>query len=121
MANAKNVVATIIAVLLALAFLTAGGTKLAGVQMHFEQFARWGYPSWFVYVVGLVEVAGAILVLIPATRFYGAALLAINMAGAAFTHARAHEWSSLPAPMALLFLAVIVAWYRRPAAGLRSG
>lgn len=41
-----------------LAFLMAGGTKLAGVEMHTENFARWGYPNWFKYVTGSVELMG---------------------------------------------------------------
>ena len=54
--------------------------------MHFKDFQEWGYPIWFVFVVGAIEVAGAGLLLIPALRFYGALLLAADMLGATVTH-----------------------------------
>ena len=99
--------------LLAIVFVLAGGSKLAGAKMHLENFARWGYPAWFVYVVGLVEVAGAVLVVIPRTRFYGAVLLAANMAGAVFTHLKSAELALVPPPLALLVLAALAAWWSR--------
>ena len=105
---------TLLSLLLALVFLVAGGTKLAGFQMHRDQFAGWGYPIWFMYVVGLIEAGGAALLLVPRTRFYGAALLACNMAGAVFTHLKAGEVNHLPPPVVLLAFAGLVAWARRP-------
>ncbi|MBI1930713.1 DoxX family protein [Candidatus Poribacteria bacterium] len=112
--NRKNLVTLSVSVLLALVFLGSGGSKLAGVRMHIENFARWGYPNWFMYVTGLVEVAGAALVLVPATRFYGAALLVCTMLGAIVTHLKAGELAMLPPPFVLLVLAGLVAWVRRP-------
>ncbi|MBI3665106.1 MAG: DoxX family protein [Acidobacteria bacterium] len=110
----KSLGITILSVVLALMFLGAGGSKLAGMQMHLEHFAHWGYPSWFVYVIGTVEVGGAVLLLIPAVRFYGAALLTCNMVGATFTHIKAGEWTRLPLPVAVLVaLAVVLASSRR--------
>lgn len=82
---------------------------------HIDQFAHWGYPSWFVYVIGLVEAGGAILLLLPATRFYGAALATCNLLGILYTHVKAGEFTMLPAPTVLLALAGLVAWSRRPA------
>ena len=105
---------TIVTVLLALVFLAAGGSKLAAPRAHFEHFAHWGYPSWLVYGIGLVEAGGAVLILISAARFYGAALLACAMLGAIFTHIRAGEFTRLPVPIVLLVLAGLVAWFSRP-------
>ncbi len=103
-----------LAVLVALVFLLTGGTKLAGQQMHVENFIRWGYPLWFMYVTGTIEVLGATLVVIPKTRFYGGALLTATMVGAVFTHLRAGEMAAFPVPLVLGVLAAFIAWMNWP-------
>ncbi len=100
--------------LLALFFFYAGGSKLASPDTLIEAFVRWGYPAWFLYVTGLVEVAGAVLLLVPTVRFYGAALLACTMLGATFTHLRAGEMAAAPVPLVLLTFAGLIAWVNRP-------
>ena len=42
--------------LLTLAFVLSGGTKLVGADMHVQNFTNWGYPLWFMYITGLVEI-----------------------------------------------------------------
>ena len=95
--KAKNIVAWILQVLVALQFLMAGGTKFIDTATWIERFANWGYPAWFNYVIGLVEVAGAVLLVLPKYARYGAILLILNMVGAAVTHIRADEplWTNL--------------------------
>src|ERR1700676_1723173 len=44
--------------LVALAFLGAGGAKLAGVPVMVEMFGKVGLGQWFRYFTGLLEVAG---------------------------------------------------------------
>ncbi len=104
----------LLSVLLGLAFLGSGGSKLAGAQMHVDNFARWGYPPWFQYVTGLVEVAAGVLIVLPATRFCGAALLVCTMLGGVATHVMAGEGSQVGATALLLCLSAIVAWTHRP-------
>ena len=99
-----------LSILLALIFLAAGGTKLTSPDTHADAFARWGYPMWFLYVTGMVEVAGALLILVPAARFYGAVVLGCTMLGAAYTHLRADELQAVPIPLVLMALAGVVAW-----------
>ncbi|GAA0902330.1 MULTISPECIES: DoxX family protein [Streptomyces violaceusniger group] len=68
---------------LALFFAVAGGVpKLAGMPAAAESFDRIGYGDWFIYLVGGLEVAGAIGLLVP--RLAGLAALALTglMAGA---------------------------------------
>ena len=54
-------------ILLALAFGAAGIAKLAGVAQMVQVFDAVGMGQWFRYVTGAVEVAGAVLILIPPT------------------------------------------------------
>lgn len=61
----KKMTLLALSVFLALLFLLAGGSKLFAPEMHFKDFQEWGYPIWFIFVVGAIEVAGAALLLIP--------------------------------------------------------
>ena len=107
-------VGTIISVLLGAMFLFAGGTKLAGLPMHVEHFAHWGYPSWFMYVTGFIETLSAVLVVIPKTRFLGAVLVMCTMIGASVTLLRAGDTSQLPVPLVMFALATFTALKNRP-------
>ena len=73
-------------VLLTLAFLGAGGAKLAGAEMMVTTFDQIGFGQGLRYLTGLIEVAGAASLWIPRKQIIGAALLGGTMAGAVMTH-----------------------------------
>jgi uncharacterized membrane protein YphA (DoxX/SURF4 family) len=81
--------------LLAFVFLIAGGTKLAGQKMHVDNFNRWRLPQWFRIVTGIVEVAGAVLLivgyLVPIAAIAGGLVLGITGLGGVLTHVRAKD------------------------------
>ncbi|HTA41283.1 MAG TPA: DoxX family protein [Bryobacteraceae bacterium] len=99
--------------LAALAFLGAGGAKLAGAAAMVELFDKIGRGQWFRYVTGLLEVAGGIGLLIPRYAFYAAGLLAVVMVGAIIAHLTVLG-TSPAAPVVLLVLTGIIAWLRKP-------
>jgi putative oxidoreductase len=99
--------------LVALAFLASGGAKFAGVAAMVELFDKVGLGQWFRYFTGLLEVAGAIGLLISAYAFYAAILLALVMVGAVITHLTVIGGSPLPA-VALLALSGTIAYLRKP-------
>ena len=99
--------------LVALAFIAAGGTKLASVTAMVEEFDKVGLGQWFRYFTGLLEVAGAIGLLIPRYAFYASVLLATVMVGAIIAHLTVLGGS--PAPAIVLFvLSGIIAYLRKP-------
>lgn len=108
-----NIASWILAVLLGLAFLASATGKLRAQQPYVDNFARWGFPPWFLTVTGLSELAGAILIVIPKTRVYGALLLVCVMIGAVLTHLTHGEASFAPIPAVLGALAGTVAWLHR--------
>ena len=59
-----------------------GASKLTGNEMMAEAFANWGYAGWFMYVVGAVEIASVVAVLIPRIAALGGLWLGALMAGA---------------------------------------
>src|SRR6202163_70869 len=99
--------------LLALAFLGAGGTKLAGVPVMVEMFNKVGLGQWFRYFTGLLEVAGAIGLMIPHYAFYSAVLLGIVMVVAIIAEVAVIGDSPAP-PAVLLVLSGIIAYLRKP-------
>lgn len=100
----------VIAGLLTLAFLGSGAAKLMGMEPMPEQFQGWGYPIWFMYLTGLIEVGCAALVAIPKTRLVGGLGLFFTMIGAIGTHLMYAEFGALMAPGVLLVLSTTVLW-----------
>jgi uncharacterized membrane protein YphA (DoxX/SURF4 family) len=111
--KSKRMTLLVLSNVLGLLFLLAGGSKLVAPEMHFKDFQDWGYPIWFVFVVGVIEVVGALLLLIPLVRFYGALLLAANMLGATATHLKAGQLSRFPIPLVLCVSCLVVAYLVR--------
>jgi len=84
--KALNITLWILKILAAGMFLLAGGLKLAGAAPMVAMFEQIGIGQWFRYFTGALEVACAVLLLIPGTSAIGAALLAVTMVGAILTH-----------------------------------
>ena len=82
----KNKALLVISILLGIAFLGAGLSKLSGAEAMAASFERFGYPLWFMYFVGIAEVAGAIGLFVQRTAFYAAVCLGMLMIGALGTH-----------------------------------
>ena len=99
--------------LVALAFLGAGGAKLAGAAAMVQLFDQVGRGQWFRYFTGLLEVAGAVGLLIPRYAFYAAGLLAVVMVGAIIAHLTILG-TSPAVPIVLLVLSGSIAWLRKP-------
>ena len=74
-------------ILLAAFFLFAAGPKLAGSHSSVQEFGLIGAGQWFRYLVGTVELAGAIGLLTPWVAGLAAAGLAADMVGATITNA----------------------------------
>jgi uncharacterized membrane protein YphA (DoxX/SURF4 family) len=99
-------------VLLGIAFLGAGGQKLAGATQMVDEFDRYRYPQWFRLVTGAVELGGAaglLLGLVRPTLVPLAGLLLVpTMLGAIATHIRINDPTSKMAPPAVLLALTIV-------------
>ena len=80
-----------------------------------QEFAQIGIGQWFRYFTGILEVTGAIGVVIPKYRFGAALQIAVVMVGAT----AANIWVLRLPPLAglttfLLAAALALAWLRRP-------
>jgi len=98
----------VVSALMTALFLFAGGTKLAGMAMHVEHFAHWGYPGWFRQFVGAWEVIFAALLLVPSLAFYAASALALGMLGAIYTELFRGDPPRALFPLVVLGILVVV-------------
>ena len=113
-ARSDSIVVWILSVLLAAVFATTGIAKLVGFEpIGLEAAAMNGFPQWIRIVVALVEVAGAVLLLVPAVAAFAAAMLAFLMVPAAITQWVSGEPGVL-FPIVMLILLLLVAWRRNP-------
>jgi len=98
--------------IVAAAFLAAGYAKLAGVPFMVDLFAQIGLGQWFRVTTGVVEVAGAIALLVPGLASIGALWLGGAMVGAVATHLFVLHTSPVPA-IVLGLLNTLVVYLRR--------
>jgi putative oxidoreductase len=101
-----NVLTIVLQSLLGLAFLMAGVGKIFGSQMHVDGFKHWRLPQWFRIVTGLVELVGAVSLIIgfwePSWIAAGALLLGVTCIGGVLTHIRVKDSFKQTFPIILL-------------------
>ena len=108
----RNGALWVIQVFGAILLFLAGFAKLSGDEQMIQTFAAIGIGQRLRYVTGLIDVASAILLLIPVLSGIGALLVVPIMIGVIVTHIVIIGGS--PAlPIGLLIIASIVAWGRR--------
>ncbi len=98
--------------IIAAAFVAAGAAKLAGVPFMVDLFAQIGLGQWFRVVTGVVEVVGAVALLVPGLASLGALWLGGTMVGAVATHVFVLHTSPVPA-IVLGVLNALVVYLRR--------
>jgi putative oxidoreductase len=98
--------------ILAAAFLAAGVTKLTGAPFMVDLFAQIGLGQWFRVTTGVVEVAGAIALLVPGLASVAGLWLGFTMIGAVAAHLLVLHTSPAPA-IVLGLLNTLVVYLRR--------
>ena len=109
----KNIIVWILSGLLAFAFIGSGITKILGVEMQIKNLESWGYPLWFRFPIGLIEILFAITILIPKYRkltIYG---IFIWTAGGVITHLQAGQAAMIGAPIMFSVLAAVILFLQR--------
>ncbi len=118
--RAANAALWALQTLLALVFAMAGLAKVGGDPAMVEMFATIGVGQWFRYVVGALEISGAVGVLIPRLSGMAALGLVCLMAGAVLANLFVLGASPL-LPLGLLVGSAVVAFGRRPRTGAPAG
>jgi uncharacterized membrane protein YphA (DoxX/SURF4 family) len=109
----------LVSAFLTIVFLNAGWPKFYDSSGWARAFASWGFPVWFQFLVGGIEVLGGVLLLVPPTAIYAAAALAVIMLGAMGTHIVHGDPSAIyheAGPLVLLGAVIYMHWRRKRAA-----
>ena len=107
----KNVALWVLQIAVAAVFVVSAIPKLAGVPMMVQMFGALGLGQWFRYFTAVLEIGGAVLLLVPAVAGVGALTLAVVMVGAILVHTLVLGGSAVPA-IVLLAASLTIAWYR---------
>jgi uncharacterized membrane protein YphA (DoxX/SURF4 family) len=116
-----NVVVWVLQVLLALAFLLAGVMKVSQPRQKLATSMGWveDFSDNTVRTIGVLELLAGIGLLLPAMTGVATVLIPLAAVGlvlmmvlAALTHRRRGELQMIGVNVALLLVAVIVAWAR---------
>jgi hypothetical protein len=84
----------ILSALPALALLTSGAMKLVHPPDLAEGFKTLGWPEEYALGLGILEIACAVVYLIPQTSVLGAILMTGYLGGAIATHVRVGQFAS---------------------------
>jgi uncharacterized membrane protein YphA (DoxX/SURF4 family) len=99
-----------------LLMLAAGSSKFTAPRHWLEAFTAFGYPPAMAYVVGVLEMIGALLLLVPRLTAWAATGLGVIMIGALFsvlTHPNDLGWHAPLIHLALLGVLAFGRWGRR--------
>lgn len=104
----RRVTAYVVGVLVALVFVSQGLMKFDPEGFWTPSFERWGYPVWFRYLIGVLETAGGVMLLVPRVASYGAGALFAVMAGAFITRLRDGQAGDV---VAIVIYAILLSWF----------
>lgn len=109
----RRLVSWVLQVLLALVFLMAGASKLTGDAAQVTLFDDLGSGQWLRFVVGVLEVAGAVGLLVPRLVVAAAGGLFLLMIGATIANVAVLGYSPVFTVVLVLASAAVVL-LRRP-------
>lgn len=96
------------ALALAAFFVVGSLSNIFAPASIYEEYLRWGYPHWFHFVTGSLELATAILLAQARMRLWGSALGCIVMLAALATVALHGEYGHAVLPLIVATLSIIV-------------
>ena len=100
--NVRFIVSWLFSAFLAISFVGGGFPKIRPSESTVRRFANWGYGEDFAILIGVLEMLGGVLVLIPGVATFGAGILAVVMLGAIYTHVSSGIGSPMMASIYLI-------------------
>jgi uncharacterized membrane protein YphA (DoxX/SURF4 family) len=110
--RAHTIALWVLQVLAAGFFLLAAGAKLTGAEPSASTFEAIGWGDWFRNLVGVLEIAGVVALLVPLLAGLAALAFTVLMAGAVATEAFV-TGGGVVMPLVLLVVSAVIAWGRR--------
>jgi uncharacterized membrane protein YphA (DoxX/SURF4 family) len=110
----RNIALWVLQVVLAAVYLFAGGMKLIDDPMQIAEFQKMGLGVVGMHVLGVLEIAAGVGLLLPGVAGFAATCLVALMVGAVISTALMMGATPLVAiPAVVLLLVAVVAWARR--------
>ena len=87
----SKIVGWVISGLLGALLIFSATLKMSLNEGVVKEMTKFGYPESSIFPIGVVEIAGVVLFLLPRTSLFGIALLTAYLGGTCATHIRASE------------------------------
>lgn len=100
----------VLPLVLAAFFVVGSLSNIVAPRSIFEEYLKWGYPHWFHFVTGLLELMTAVLLARARTRLWGSALGCAVMLAALATVTVHGEYGHGVAPLVVATLSIVVGW-----------
>ena len=103
---------------LALGMLAGGTFELSRMKAWTDIITHLGYPIYFLTILGIWKILGAIALLmpkLPLLKEWAYAGFFFAMSGALFSHIASGDSMKETAPSLILLILIVVSWYFRPA------
>ena len=101
-------------IILFLIFFLAATGKFSRSGNMMENFTRWDYPYYFMVIVGMIELAGSVLLLFPRYSLMAVALLTSIMIGSIVTHFLNYKEMGFPLfPFGLILSLYVIIYLKR--------
>lgn len=111
--RAANITGWVLQALIGGTFLLSAYLKLSGDPRSVAGFRAMGVGDWFRYLIGLLELAGGVGVLVPILSGLASLGLVGLMVGAVTVQLFSAEPATAAVPAVFLVLAAAIAWIRR--------
>ena len=95
---------------LAVFFVVGSFTNILAPGSIYAEYLKWGYPRWFHFVTGSLELTAAILLFRVPSRPLGSALGCAVMVAAAATVIIHGEYGHAVPPLVAATLSLVVGW-----------
>jgi hypothetical protein len=100
----------VLALALAAFFVVGSLSNIFAPGSIYKEYLRWGYPHWFHFVTGSLELTTAVMLAQARTRLWGAALGCAVMLAALATVTFHSEYGHGVPPLIAAALSIVVGW-----------
>jgi len=118
MTKRNKIIYWISTIWLSVGMLAGGLQQIFHTKAFVDIFVHLGYPLYFLYILGVWKILGAIAILIPKfslLKEWAYAGFFFAMSGAVLSHIASGDSMNDIAPSLVLLILTVVSWYFRPA------
>jgi len=118
MSKRNKIIYWVSTIWLALGMVSTGIVQLFRVKEDVDFIIQMGYPDYFLTIIGIWKILGAVAVLIPKftlLKEWAYAGFFFVMSGAVFSHIATGNSMNEIFPAILLLALTVISWYFRPA------